>query len=90
MPLMTNAEAFLYDFGIYATELWTMTEEQFLTWLNSQCDRERPREMVVRCRDCRFGLEMSGNIECFVDRNAPTEYHGYEWFCPLGERKDDV
>lgn len=31
--IMTNAEAFLYDFGIYATELWSMTEAQFLEGL---------------------------------------------------------
>ena len=47
MPLMTNAEAFRYDFGIYATELWAMTEAQFLEWLNAECDRERPADMVV-------------------------------------------
>ncbi len=44
---------------------------------------------VVRCKDCRWGKEVCGNIECYVDLNAPAEYHGYEWFCPLGERKCD-
>lgn len=43
---------------------------------------------VVRCKDCRWGREVCGNIECFVDANIPPEYHGYEWFCPNGERKD--
>lgn len=47
MPLMTNAEAFLYDFGIYATELWVMTGEEFLKWLIAECDRERPKDMIV-------------------------------------------
>ena len=41
---------------------------------------------VVRCKDCRWGREVCGNIECFVDSNIPPEYHGYEWFCPNGER----
>lgn len=45
---------------------------------------------VVRCRDCKWGKEACGNIECFVDLNVPTEYHGYDWFCPNGERKDDA
>ena len=55
MPLMTNAEAFRYDFGIYATELWAMTEAQFLEWLNTDCDRERPNAVpVVRCKDCKY------------------------------------
>lgn len=44
---------------------------------------------IVRCKDCRWGRKISGNIECFVDSNMPTEYHGYEWFCPNGERRTD-
>ena len=44
---------------------------------------------VVRCKDCRWGKEVCGNIECNADSNLPSEYHGYEWFCPNGERKDD-
>lgn len=43
---------------------------------------------VVRCKDCRWGKEACGNIECFADMNVPSEYHGYEWFCPSGERKE--
>ena len=45
-------------------------------------------EETVKCKDCRWGREVCGNIECFVDSNAPTEYHGYEWFCPNGERRE--
>ena len=44
---------------------------------------------VVRCKNCKWGREVCGNIECSVDMYEPVEYHGYEWFCPLGERKDD-
>ena len=44
---------------------------------------------VVRCEYCRWGKEVCGNIECFVDMNVPPEYHGYEWFCPNGERRKD-
>ena len=43
---------------------------------------------LVRCKDCRWGREVCGNIECFVDSNIPPEYHGYEWFCPNGERRE--
>ena len=42
-------------------------------------------EEVVRCKDCKWGKETCGNIECFVDLNAPSEYHGYDWYCPNGE-----
>lgn len=44
---------------------------------------------VIRCKDCRWGREACGNIECLVDTNIPPEYHGYEWFCPNGERRED-
>lgn len=44
---------------------------------------------VVRCKDCRWGKEVCGNIECSVDLNYPSEYHGYDWFCPNGERRAD-
>ena len=69
MPVMTNAEAFEYDFGIYATELWSMTEEQFLTWLNAECDRERPRDAVkvIRCRDCRWTVMEADGVGLYVN-----------------------
>lgn len=45
---------------------------------------------VVRCKDCRWGREpCGGNIECWVDRNIPPEYQGYEWFCPNGEKREE-
>jgi len=78
MPLMTNAEAFRYDFGIYATELWAMTEAQFLEWLNADCDRERPVDMVVRCKDCQY---RGSTAEC-LERDD-------DWFCADGKRRED-
>lgn len=44
---------------------------------------------VVRCKDCRWGREVCGNIECRTDMNLPPEYHGYYWYCPNGERKEE-
>ncbi len=32
---MTNAELFWQIFGRYATEVWSMSENEFLDWLNS-------------------------------------------------------
>ena len=37
---MTNAEKFKQLFGIYATELWAMPEEEFLAWLNAEVKTE--------------------------------------------------
>lgn len=67
MPLMTNAEAFLYDFGIYATELWSMTEAQFLEWLNANCDRERPNNFPApQCMACR-------HFHAYIDEKRKDE-----------------
>ena len=80
---MTNAEAFEYDFGIYATELWAMPEAKFLEWLNSPCDRERPADMVVRCKDCKFYQNEDERYWCYINDTDD------EWFCAWGERKAD-
>lgn len=44
---------------------------------------------IIRCKDCRWGREACGNIECFADTNVPPEYHGYDWFCGNAERRTD-
>lgn len=36
MKRMTNADKFKSLFGLYATELWSMPEKDFLKWLNSE------------------------------------------------------
>ncbi len=45
---MNNAQKFEEVFGIYATEMWCMTEQQFLEWLNGEYREERP--LVCPCR----------------------------------------
>ena len=99
MTIMTNAEAFQLDFGIYATELWAMPEEKFLEWLNGEwacADKEPPAAVpVVRCKDCRhrnkpecpmcdYVLMMYNTRFRVIDR---AEDNG---FCYMGERKDNV
>ena len=44
---------------------------------------------IVRCKDCRWGRKVCGCIECSIDSKIPTEYHGYKWFCPNGERRNE-
>ena len=38
---MTNAEKFKFIFGLYATELWAMSEESFLEWLNTEFEQKK-------------------------------------------------
>ena len=40
---MTNADKFRHFFGIYATELWAMSENDFLEWLNADA-QDMPTE----------------------------------------------
>ena len=40
------------------------------------------KQELIRCKDCEHGRETCGNIEC--DGN----YHGYNWFCADGRRKE--
>ncbi len=37
----TNAEIFQQTFGIYATELWSMSERNFLEWLNMEVTNDK-------------------------------------------------
>lgn len=38
---MNNATKFEQEFGMFATELWGMTYEQFVDWLNLEYDNKR-------------------------------------------------
>ena len=58
-------------------------------WVGYRKGKQDTQSEIIRCKDCRWGKEVCGNIECFVDTNVPPEYHGYEWFCPKGERRTD-
>lgn len=59
---MTNAERFKQLFGLYATEVWSMSEKEFLTWLNrkAQLSQMAGRWIVeeenyikqIRCSEC--------------------------------------
>ncbi len=44
--MMTNAEKFQEVFGIYATEMWAMSEQDFLKWLNTDAPQA--------CQDCKY------------------------------------
>lgn len=60
-----------------------------LTAVNIIVDCPSAQPEIVLCKDCCWGREVCGNIECFADINEPSEYHGYEWFCPNGERRGE-
>lgn len=45
---MKNAEKFLNEFGIYATELWAKPEKAFLEWLNADVPDTNVGDMIYR------------------------------------------
>ena len=47
---MKNADKFKTVFGLYATELWAMPEEEFLKWLNSESTETE--QGWIPCSDC--------------------------------------
>lgn len=40
---MKNWDKFRAVFGMYATEVWSMPEGEFLRWLNSECTETEQR-----------------------------------------------
>lgn len=51
--------------------------------------KEQPE--IVLCKDCEFGTEACGNIECHKPGMSEYEsdYHPFGWFCADGKRKED-
>ena len=45
---MTNAEKFGNIFGLYATELWSMPEQDFLKWLNTDVPDKNVGDTISR------------------------------------------
>lgn len=45
---MNNADAFRAQFGIYATELWSMSEEQLFAWLKASYSRSHENDAISR------------------------------------------
>ena len=65
-------------------EIWELNFDEMREVLNSLPSTEPE---IIRCKDCRWGKEACGNIECWINY-IPTEYHEYEWFCADGERRE--
>lgn len=81
---MTNSEKFKGVFGLYATELWAMPEEDFLNWINTEYkESESAQPEIIACGDCKHWI-------CH-DRRCEYWNHGVkplDW-CSYAERKTD-
>lgn len=80
-----DADALKIDYGFTWSDI-TPTHDELYELIDRQPTIDAVP--VVRCRECRWGKEVCGNIECSTDPNVPPEYHSYDWFCPNGEPKE--
>lgn len=71
MTVMTNRELFKKTFGIYATELWAMEEEEFLNWCN---------DLVTKTED----VPVLYNPYCIQISCEKCEHRRKSWECPMG------
>jgi hypothetical protein len=64
---MINADKFKSIFGLYAAELWSMTEKDFLKWLNSEAMNcsEIPNNSDTISRQAAINgfYEMASNVD---------------------------
>ena len=79
MSEMTNGDLFENIFGIYATELWSMTENDFLNWLNAEAPKT---ECIAEKRKKGKWIHFSRSDECSVCGYDTGKYEAPTWFCP--------
>ena len=68
---MNNAEKFKATYGIYATEMWSMYEDEFLKWLNASYT-------IRNCTTCMYE-ELEGCEEPCL------ECKGFDLYEPMDE-----
>jgi len=78
---MTNADKFKDIFGLYATELWSMPEKDFLKWLNSEVSNysEFPNNWIPCTREYPTPWELVWT----------TDKHGNVEVCQLSHKDSD-
>lgn len=87
---MTNADKFKHLFGIYATELWAMSESDFLEWLNE--DVQVMPTTTPECSCCsqwdkiKEALMGVADIIPHCDECKYTEQRGWALWCRAWNR----
>ena len=70
---MNNAEKFKSLFGIYATELWAMPEEEFLEWLNAEALEKQEQDRWIPVTE-RLPEEKDAGILKKLGINKRSDY----------------
>ena len=84
---MKNADKFKAVFGLYATEVWSMPEGEFLRWLNSEStETEQPE--IIYCRDCKWSdwYDFDGYKYCYCIETGVSGRTADD-FCSYAERE---
>ena len=81
---MTNAEKFRNVFGLYATELWSMQEKEFLEWLNTEMQPERKKgKWTGADSQCGIGCPFCGTpVDDFCSSIDHIDLNYEPNFCP--------
>ena len=70
---MTNADKFKNIFELYATELWSMPEKDFLKWLNSE---------AMNCSEIPNNSDTISRqqaVDALADMHCKSDEDGYVW-----------
>ena len=75
---MKNADLFKNTFGMYATEIWSMPEKDFLKWLNDDA-KQKIGHWIYRI----YGeFHEEGNWHCSGCNHIFNEGYGHAEYCP--------
>lgn len=56
---MTNAELFKQTFGRYATDVWSLPENEFLEWLNADVQQKTGQWIAQDIHNCHTDFKCS-------------------------------
>ena len=85
---MTNAELFKQTFGRYATDVWSLPEDEFLEWLNADIQQKTGRWIEVTDKTDRLGNGIWYH-KCSICENEDSGWGEYK-YCPNCGAKMEV
>lgn len=71
---MKNADLFKDTFGTYATEIWSMPENDFLKWLNEDAEPKTGHWIVDGSVDCYLDKVRCHCSKCGIKKEFPADY----------------
>ena len=86
---MTNADKFKSIFGLYATELWSKSEKEFLEWLNADANLQPNLQLSCNhATDCISRQEAINAVDSEIVSTNPDHFKSSEKFIKFMEDPD--